>query len=237
MGNRCIITTQKAWCADGSGLYLHWNGGRDSVNAFTTYCRLKGFRSPVRDWGYALARLTQVVSNWFGGSLSVGIVPARCGAGDDNGVFFLGNDWKVARHIDGDTGRNWQGPEQLEYDLIEFVHSINDKQPAAEQIDKRILQALLLEDIYPTTYEEKIALCTPGTQIAVQDDLTNEYKVFEVLGRGEGVVNGHDVTGIPFYNFRHYGSKYSDPLPDTEIDLIKNNPNSYLYNYTRFCFY
>lgn len=53
MGNRAIITTKKR----DLGVYLHWNGGRDSVGAFLEYCELRGFRAPDGDtygWGEAL---------------------------------------------------------------------------------------------------------------------------------------------------------------------------------------
>ncbi len=40
MGNRAVITTEDKQM----GVYLHWNGGRDSVEAFLDYCDLQGFR-------------------------------------------------------------------------------------------------------------------------------------------------------------------------------------------------
>lgn len=72
MGNRAVITTKENWRNGGVGIYLHWNGGRDSVEAFLKYCELKGFRSPSSD-SYGMARLCQVIGNFFGGGLSVGI--------------------------------------------------------------------------------------------------------------------------------------------------------------------
>ena len=45
MGNRAIITSTKKDLA----VYVHWNGGRDSVEAFLTYCKLRGFRAPETD--------------------------------------------------------------------------------------------------------------------------------------------------------------------------------------------
>ena len=39
MGNRAIITTKDRDLS----LYLHWNGGRDSVEGFLAYCDLRGF--------------------------------------------------------------------------------------------------------------------------------------------------------------------------------------------------
>ncbi len=63
MGNRAVITTPDKKM----GIYLHWNGGRDSVEAFLHYCELHGFRSPDRD-PYGWARLCQVIGNFFGGA-------------------------------------------------------------------------------------------------------------------------------------------------------------------------
>lgn len=68
MGNRAVITTSKDVEVDKSndiGIYLHWNGGRDSVEAFLTYCRISGFRPPEHDC-YGWARLCQVIANFFG---------------------------------------------------------------------------------------------------------------------------------------------------------------------------
>jgi hypothetical protein len=42
------------------------------VNAFLTYCKLKRYRSPNED-SYGFARLCQVIGNFFGGSLSLGV--------------------------------------------------------------------------------------------------------------------------------------------------------------------
>lgn len=56
MGNRAIIKGKN----QALGVYVHWNGGYDSVNAFCTYCKLKGYRSPETD-SYGIARLAQVI--------------------------------------------------------------------------------------------------------------------------------------------------------------------------------
>ena len=71
MGNRAIAKPKD----QNVGVYLHWNGGIDSVTAFLEYCKLKDYR----DFGgknadcYGLARFCQVVSNFFGGTTSIGI--------------------------------------------------------------------------------------------------------------------------------------------------------------------
>ena len=129
MGNRAIITTKKFYDADGTGVYLHWNGGYDSVRAFTEYCKRKGYRDPEADPSYALARLVQVVGNFFGGSDSVGIVNARCGAAEyDNGVYLIGKNWEIVGR------REFEGIEQNEYDLEDAIKEIDKRQP--ERLEK-----------------------------------------------------------------------------------------------------
>ena len=130
MGNRAVVTTQSALDNNGIGVYLHWNGGRDSVNAFLTYCKFKEFRSPTDDPTYAWARFCQVIGNWFGGSLSLGI--GRVDRLDcdnwDNGVYIV-EKWDI-------VGRKYfeNGIEQNQYDLLEMLLSIDEKQPKDIQI-------------------------------------------------------------------------------------------------------
>lgn len=81
MGNRAIITTQERKI----GLYLHWNGGRDTVEPLLRYCELQGYRPPSSD-SYGWARIRQVVGNFFGGTLSVGIGPYTDDVGMDPGA-------------------------------------------------------------------------------------------------------------------------------------------------------
>lgn len=50
MGNKAVITTDRDSLdvakSNEIGVYLHWNGGRDSVEAFLAYCKLKNYRKP-----------------------------------------------------------------------------------------------------------------------------------------------------------------------------------------------
>lgn len=54
-------------------VYLHWNGSPESVHAFVDHLR---DTRRMHDPGYATARLAQIVGEFFGGSLSVGITAA-----------------------------------------------------------------------------------------------------------------------------------------------------------------
>ena len=104
MGNRAVIAFQSADLdkvrPDSVGIYLHWNGGSASVEAFLTAAKELG----VRPDDYGIARLCQIIGNWFGGTISLGIGP--CGKLDtdngDNGTYVVdlkNHGWEIARRI------------------------------------------------------------------------------------------------------------------------------------------
>lgn len=143
MGNRAVITCSKAKDVAKSndiGIYLHWNGGRDSVNAFLTYCKIKGYRAPEKD-DYGWACLATVIGNFFGDGLSIGI--NNCCNLDcdnyDNGVYIIEN-WEI-------VGRQYYDfvTEQSNYDLLELLIDIDSCMPVsaqlgAEEIKKRLIE-------------------------------------------------------------------------------------------------
>ena len=132
MGNRAVITTEDKRV----GIYLHWNGGRDSVEAFLTYCFLKGYRKPEDDC-YGWARLCQVIGNFFGGTTSIGIDTLDHLDCDnwDNGVYII-KDWKI-------IGREYfNGEEQANYDLKMLVAEINARQPEGERLPLEVLNEI-----------------------------------------------------------------------------------------------
>ena len=135
MGNRCVITTA---CTDARksnniGVYLHWHGGRNSVEGFLAYCKLKEYRSPDTDC-YGWARLCQVVGNFFGGSDSIGI--NRCKNLDcdnyDNGVYIV-SDWEI---VDRQYNKK---SEHERYNLKKILTEINNCQPQSEQLEQSII--------------------------------------------------------------------------------------------------
>lgn len=175
MGNRAVITNDM----NGTGIYLHWNGGRDSVEAFLKYCELRGFRAD----DYGLARLAQVIGNFFGGGLSIGIGPTKSLDTDngDNGTYII-KGWKI-------IGRKFfEGTEQNEYDINEMLQSIDEAQPKSEQLGKFLKgKEIKLEDL-------KI-----GDKVVYIDNLEGKSHVATVRGIGEDrFVNGHEVKGIPY---------------------------------------
>lgn len=194
MGNRAVITTSKKKL----GVYLHWNGGRDSVEAFLKYCELQHFRSPDNDC-YGWARLCQVIGNYFGGSLSVGIDDYWKLDTDnqDNGVYII-RGWEI-------IGRDFfEGAEQNEYPLNEMLKEIDKHQPKemqlgglldAEEVDPMELK--IGDTVYMYTYDS--------------------YEQFKVVGFGEDkIVNGTNVNGLPYVDRYMNDGSY------------EHNPNNYI---------
>ena len=185
MGNRAIIQTKESYENEGIGIYLHWNGGRDSVEGFLKYCELKGYRAP--DYGhYGWARLCQVIGNFFGGGYSIGIDNFTKDAGEyqDNGTYII-EGWKIVdRKCWND---DWE--EQDEYDLTGMLLAINESQPIKEQFEKDFILA--------------------------PEVLTNELKVGDMvfINRYEGIYEKHKVVGIkdgiPYVDLYDHDGDYS----------------------------
>lgn len=162
MGNRAIITTKEKKTA----VYLHWNGGRDSVEGFLAYCKLQGFRSPECD-EYGFARLCQVVANFFGSDgLSVGVGPFTGSAGD-NGIYIVGRDWDIVGREDFD------GPEQDEYPLAEMLTEINDSQPEKMKLPNEVLLGT------PWDHSEPLEI---GQKVLRLDNIRGNWKTETIVG-------------------------------------------------------
>lgn len=95
MGNRAVITFKGAKGND-LGVYLHWNGGVDSVLGFLQAAKELRIRGGG-DKAYFFARFCQIIGNFFGGTNSVGIGRLKeldCDNGD-NGVYYLADDLTI----------------------------------------------------------------------------------------------------------------------------------------------
>lgn len=202
MGNRCVITTEENFRHNGVGVYLHWNGGRDSVEAFLTYCEMKGFRSPDIDC-YGWARLAQVCANFFGGTDSVGIdtVDSLDCKNGDNGVYII-KGWKIVDR------KYFHGSEQNEYDLEEMLIAIDENMPENDRLGKDFLSGKIVRPDEMKIGDTISFLGWSGTM-----------EKYVVLGFGtDMMVNGHNVKGVPFV--AKFGTEYSE---------IVKNPNNYLF--------
>ena len=190
MGNRAVITTRENFENNGVGVYLHWNGGRDSVEPFLEYCKIRGYRAPETDC-YGWARLCQVIGNFFGGNTSIGIDTLDhldCDNGD-NGVYIIENWEIVGREYFGfvyDDGKEVVRAEQNYYDRVEMLQAIDEAQP--QPIGKEFFEA---EEV--PTKDLKL-----GDTVYVQN-WDGEYKKLTVKGFGDDrYCNGYNINGKPF---------------------------------------
>lgn len=115
MGNRAVVTVK----GSSVGVYLHWNGGVESVTAFLRAAKDLGVRDPVNDPSYFYARFAQIVGNFFGGSDSLGIEAlSRLDTDNgDNGVFVIGVGFEIVGRQHG-KGRAVLKADQARSDAI-----------------------------------------------------------------------------------------------------------------------
>lgn len=199
MGNRAVITTKENFENNGVGIYLHWNGGYDSVSAFLKYCELKGYRTPDKD-NYGWARLCQVIGNFFGGTTSIGIdIVNKLDCDNyDNGVYII-EGWNIVDR------KFFEGSEQMNYDMENMLMEIDKAQPQKEQLGE-----------YLTAKE----IATEDLKIGDTVLLMNyDGKVLKhkVMGFGDcEIINGTNVGNMPFVNL--YGDYFN----------YANNINNYI---------
>lgn len=170
MGNRAIVKPKNK----NVGVYLHWNGGIDSVTAFLEYCKLKGYRDFGGDFsdGYGIARFCQVVGNFFGGGLSVGIETdvketEEYAEWMDNGIYVI-DGWNICKRIGYESGREG-------YELKEMLLEIDSRQPESDQLGEDYILADVVDasevsigdKVYIMTYKEKPEL---HTVVGITDD-------------------------------------------------------------------
>lgn len=197
MGNRAILKPIESRI----GVYLHWNGGIDSVTAFLEYCKLKQFRPFGGEHadGYGIARFCQVVGNYFGGASSLALCVTSGTEKEaeylDNGIYII-DGWDIVKTV---GGRNKES-----YDLTEMLIAIDEAQPPKEQLGKD----------YITADEVLISEIKVGDKVfwheGFIDDCKPELYTVESIAPPDTWCNGK-VDGLPKIN------KYDG-----------DNPNNYL---------
>lgn len=123
MGNRAVITTK----AKEIGVYLHWNGGRDSIEPILQYCKAKGYVPPEHNH-YGWAALCQVINNWLGyGGCGIDLYENTDHDNWDNGTYVI-EDWEIVERL------YQKRPEQNEYDFDEVQHVIDSQMPDEQKL-------------------------------------------------------------------------------------------------------
>lgn len=105
MGNRAVITTAP-YSGSNVGIYVHWNGGKASIEGFLAAAKELGYRTPEGDRSYGLAGLAGLIWSYLGtDGLSVGIDQCRhLDTEGDNGVYLIGGDWEIVGRRNHDYG-------------------------------------------------------------------------------------------------------------------------------------
>ena len=193
MGNRAVLVAKGN---ENKSVYLHWNGGRDSVEAFLKYCELRGFRGFQDDYG--MARFCQVVGNFFGANgLSVGIMDGAYSHGD-NGIYVI-EDWRIVDRIKED----YYGFEQSEHDLQEMLIAIDKAQPLNQQLGD-----------YLTSLEVPTSELKVDDEVITLNKITGEVEQLLVIGFGRHrVINGTKVLGLPYVaKYKSENGKYEENI-------------------------
>lgn len=131
MGNRAVFVLESMPTV---GIYVHWNGGPESVLAFIEATKQRKARSPGSDPTYCFARLVQTTADYFNrGTImtnaeltSVGVGPLDQLDTDngDNGVYWIADDWSISKrqHCGGNGGP--RTPEKLKKEDREKFNGI-----------------------------------------------------------------------------------------------------------------
>lgn len=138
MGNRAVITFDQNPTGNSVGVYLHWNGGAESVYGFVKALDKYKVRDSS-DASYQLARFIQIVGNFFGGTTSVGVDLLKnldCDNGD-NGLFVVTREGEK-REIKQCKGTSFNGPfTALNMEAL-AAHGYNVPDKDGESMETRI---------------------------------------------------------------------------------------------------
>ena len=118
MGNRAVIQMQ----GQGAGIYLHNNGGYDTIAPLLHVAKEYGIRGD----DYGIARLAQMLGNFFGGVLSIGVAPLENLDMDnlDNGTYVIDEKFNIVDRLFFDGVE--QNVHPFEEMVLEF-RAANDK--------------------------------------------------------------------------------------------------------------
>jgi hypothetical protein len=96
MGNRAVVAVRGKTADKDRAVYLHWNGGRASIQAFLYACadimpcdNIE--RMPVK----ALKQFERVAREYIGGSVYWETWAEADRDNGDNGVYIIGADWRI----------------------------------------------------------------------------------------------------------------------------------------------
>ena len=188
------------------GLYLHWNGGRDSVKAFLKYCKLT---KKTGGFQCGMLSLAQVIKNW---SIELGnIIINPFNYNSDNGIYIVDKKWNI---IDR---KKFNGIEQNEYNLEELLKDLDKSQPTEYQLGEEYFNGKFVN-------RKDIEI---GDEVFITSNRDYKTKKYKVIGTGiDKMVNGTRVKDIPYINSfgrLGYENNINNYLLEENYRVIKKN--------------
>lgn len=107
MGNRAVIVSHDTTAENKDakiGIYVHWDGSPDDIENALADAKGQSVRGIDDDPQYFWARFCQVFANRIGGQetgIGIGIVSHLDCHNDDNGVYYIDNNFEIVNHTDG----------------------------------------------------------------------------------------------------------------------------------------
>lgn len=127
MGNRAVIAFNDS--PNSVGVYVHWNGGRDSVEGFLDACRKLGFRDPSIDQSYAMAGLITVIKAYLTGETGCGVNTLNNLDCDnyDNGLYIVGKGWKITgrKYAPKTEQTNESATREISESIVKAINGLN----------------------------------------------------------------------------------------------------------------
>lgn len=110
MGNRAVIVSHDTNANNANekiGVYVHWHGDQEDVQAVLDICKDAGVRTVSGDTTYFWARFCQAFANYISGgkveetSIGIGIVKQLDCDNGDNGVYYVDDNFSIVNHTNG----------------------------------------------------------------------------------------------------------------------------------------
>lgn len=214
MGNRAVIIEKGKL----KGVYLHWNGGRDSIKPILFYCANFMKEDDALDTFEFVCKCIGFEPKAFE-NYNV----TDCNNGD-NGVYIIDDKYEI-------IGRMYAPiKEQNEYDFVEFLLGIDKEMPKHYRKGKDFILkylSLIRSDELDIDFDINMQTLNKGSVIYYR----NEF--WTIIGKNnekEQWCNGINIQNMPFFNYtENYGKNDDFYVPDENIEKISHNPNSYVH--------
>ena len=135
MGNRAVITQS----GSNKAVYLHWNGGRDSIVPLLYYAKNFATFASISESPKALNTFA-LVCDCVGLNPYITQMDRADTDNGDNGVYYIDENYNI-------TGRAFnERNEQREYNFNEFLLWIDDNMPKSKQRGKEHIESFIAKE-------------------------------------------------------------------------------------------